>query len=178
VSRVSFAADLPPDEFRDRLRRAFEAQEELIRKRFPAACRGAFEDDARFWIQVPDPRRSNQWNEAVLAAPRLACRVEAGGDGKSRVSVFAKRRRWSLGVIAVCSLAAAGLLAQLLWAGGVLGRQGPVPGMRLTIGYSAGAFACALLGMLGAWTWGRGETTPARMAILRAVGLFGAGRAR
>jgi hypothetical protein len=50
--------------------------------------------------------------------------------------------------------------------------------MRPTIGYSAGAFACVVLGMLGAWTWGRGETTPARMGILRAVGLFGAGRTR
>jgi hypothetical protein len=47
--------------------------------------------------------------------------------------------------------------------------------MRPTIGYSAGAFACVVL---GAWTWGRGETTPARMAIQRAVGLFGAGRTR
>ncbi len=178
MGKVAFDVALAPEEFRARLERTFEAQEDLIGRRLPAACRGAFEGDGRFWIQVPDPQRSNPWNEAVLAAPRMPCAVEAAGEGRSRVTVFAQRKRWSLGVLALGGLAAAGLLSMLLWVGGILGRQGPLPGMRLTIGFTAGALGCVLLGMLGAVLWGRGDATPARMAILRAVGLFGAGRAK
>jgi hypothetical protein len=178
MAQVSFEVELSPEELRDRLQRAFEAQEDLIRKRLPAGCRGMIEVGDRFWIQVPDPHRSNQWNDALKAAPRLWCRFERSGDGRSRISISAPRKRWSLGVLSVGGLAAAGLLSLLLWAGGILSGRGPVPGMRLTIGFTAGMLGCVLLGMVGAILWGRGDATPTRMAILRAVGLFGAGRAR
>ena len=178
MARVAFVVPLAPEEFRARLQRAFDGQEELIRKRLPAACRGSFEGDDRFWIQVPDPQRSNQWNEAVLAAPQVTCVLNADGEGRTRVTVSAKRNRWSLGVIALCSLVAAACLALILWVGGIFGRQGYVPGMRMTLGWSGGALACALLAMLGAFLWGRGDSTRVRMTLLRAVGLFGAGRAR
>ncbi len=177
MGRFAFRADLPPDEIRGRLRRAFEAQEDLIRRRLPAAFRGAFEGDDRFWIRVPNPHRSNQWNEAVLAARPVACALSPDG-GATRVTVHARRGRWSLGVLSLGALAASGLLGYLLWMGGLFGRSGPLPGMRLSFGFSAGALACVLLGMLGAFLWGRPDPTPARMAVLRAAGLFGAGRGR
>lgn len=178
MARLTFDLELAPGEFRARLQRAFDAQEELIRKKLPAGWRGAFDGDDRFWIQVPDPQRSNQWNEAVLAAPPVRCVVAADGQGQTRVTVSARRTRRSTGVVALGALAAAGCLAHLLWVGGIFGRQGYVPGMRMSLGLSAGALLCVLLAMVGAVLWGRGDTTRVRMAVLRAVGLFGAGRAR
>jgi len=56
--------------------------------------------------------------------------------------------------------------------------HGYVFGMKTTLAYAGGALVCVLLGMMGALFWGRADPTPARLALLRAVGLFGAGRSR
>ena len=168
---------LPRVEFLERLRTSADAQEARIRSRIPTDLRIGVEEEGRFWIQWCDPRRPNQWNETLLAAPRVHG-VATDQDGATRVRLTLRTRPWILGVLLAGSAAAAGLLVLILKALGVLGQRGYVYGMKTTLAYSVGALAIVLLGMTGAVLWGRPDPTPARLALLRAVGLFGAGRSR
>ena len=173
-----FVVGLTLEDFRERLAAAFAVQEELIRKKTPTGLRGFFTGLDEFWIQVPDPHRSNQWNDALLAAPRIPCRIESSRPGEVRIVLALRRKTWSLAATGVGCLAAASLLVALLAAMDVFGQAGPVRGLRRLVGLLGAALLCVLLGTLGAWLWGRPDPTPVRFAVLRAVGLFGAGRAR
>jgi hypothetical protein len=178
VVRSAFVVPLALEEFRSRLTAAFAAQEELIRRRTPTGLRGAFTGNDEFWIQTPDPHRSNQWNEALVVAPKILCVLETAGPGEVRVVLRLRRRAWSVAVLVLGVPVAVLLLLAVLAAADVFGGVGPVPGMKRLLGLLVGSFACAVLGLLGAWLWGRGDATPARFALLRALGLFGAGRGR
>lgn len=178
MPRTEFDVRLPLEEFRDRLRRAFEAQEELIRKKQATDFRGAFTEGDAFWIQQVDPNRPNQWNEALKAAPRAECEADSTQAGATRITVRLKRKPASLAVLAVCAPAAIGLLVIILKALGLFGAVGYVYGLKRTLALSGGALVCVLLGMVGAVLWGRENPSAVRIALLRAVGLFGAGRAR
>jgi hypothetical protein len=171
-----FVVPLPLEEIRERLKSAFEAQEDLIRRKTPTGLRGSFTGLDQFWIQVPDPHRSNQWNDALLAAPQIPCVLEPAGPGEVAVELGLRRKPRSLAALAAGAVASALLGLALLAALGVIGPSDPVRVLRRPVGLLGGALACALLATFGAWISGRADPTPARLALLRAIGLFGAGR--
>lgn len=170
MARYTYPLALPLAECRLRLRKTFEAHQELMRQHKEVKFCGEFTGEDRFWVQCARATDTNSLNSSVKSAPKLVCELEDAAP-ETRLVVHVPRN-WTILGLLLAGTIAMGLftLWQLAHFMGILGVHVYSP---QGLGVGAGLTITGTLLTIILWGNRRDEATSARFAVMKAAGLYG-----